>query len=165
MTQALISVSDKTGVVEFARSLASFGVRPLSTGGTAAALRAAGLAVTEVGDYTGFPEMLDGRVKTLHPKVHGGILARRDLAAHVDALAAHGIPAIDLVVVNLYPFRETVARPGCTLAEAIENVDIGGPTMVRAAAKNWAAVGIVVDPADYASVVAEMAAGGALSDA
>ncbi len=122
--------------------------------------------MTEVGDYTGFPEMLDGRVKTLHPKVHGGILARRDVPAHVAALAAHGIPPIDLVVVNLYPFRETVAKPGCTLDDAIENIDIGGPAMVRAAAKNWQHVGVVVDPADYAALLAELAAnGGALSTA
>ena len=166
VTQALLSVSDKTGLVEFARALASRGIRLLSTGGTARAIADAGLPVTDVGAYTGFPELLDGRVKTLHPKVHGGILARRDLPAHVDALAAHGIPTIDLVVVNLYPFRETVAKPGCTLDDAIENIDIGGPTMVRAAAKNWPHVGIVVDPADYASIVAELGrAGSVLSDA
>jgi phosphoribosylaminoimidazolecarboxamide formyltransferase/IMP cyclohydrolase len=166
VTQALLSVSDKTGLVELARALASRGIRLLSTGGTARAIADAGLPVTDVGAYTGFPEMLDGRVKTLHPKVHGGILARRDVAAHADALAAHGIPAIDLVVVNLYPFRETVAKPGCTLDDAIENIDIGGPTMVRAAAKNWPHVGIVVDPADYPAIVAELArAGNALSDA
>jgi phosphoribosylaminoimidazolecarboxamide formyltransferase/IMP cyclohydrolase len=154
--QALLSVSDKSGLVEFARGLAARGVALLSTGGTAKALADAGLAVTDVGSYTGFPEMLDGRVKTLHPKVHGGILARRDLPAHVDALAAHGIPTIDLVVVNLYPFRATVARPGCSLEDAVENIDIGGPSMVRAAAKNWPHVGIVVDPADYAGVLAEL---------
>src|SRR6202008_751477 len=113
----------------------------------------------------GFPEMLDGRVKTLHPKVHGGILARRDAAEHLAALEAHGIPTIDLVVVNLYPFRETVAKPGCTLEDAIENIDIGGPSMVRAAAKNWPHVGVVVDPADYAGVLAEIERHGALSDA
>ncbi len=166
VAQALLSVSDKTGLVEFASGLASRGVRLLSTGGTAKALGAAGLAVTDVGSYTGFPEMLDGRVKTLHPKVHGGILARRDLPEHVAALRAHDIPTIDLVVVNLYPFRATVARAGCTLEDAIENIDIGGPSMVRAAAKNWPHVGIVVDPADYSEVLAELAAhGGALSDA
>ncbi|MEO8506344.1 MAG: bifunctional phosphoribosylaminoimidazolecarboxamide formyltransferase/IMP cyclohydrolase [Betaproteobacteria bacterium] len=165
VAQALLSVSDKTGLVEFASSLAARGVRLLSTGGTAKALAAAGLAVTDVGSYTGFPEMLDGRVKTLHPKVHGGILARRDLPAHVAALRAHDIPTIDLVVVNLYPFRAAVARAGCTLDEAIENIDIGGPSMVRAAAKNWPHVGIVVDPADYPQVLAELAAhDGALSD-
>ncbi len=163
--QALLSVSDKKGVVDFARGLASRGVKLLSTGGTAKALAEAGLPVTDVGSYTGFPEMLDGRVKTLHPKVHGGILARRDLAAHRDALSAHGIPTIDLVVVNLYPFRETVAKPGCTLDDAIENIDIGGPSMVRAAAKNWQHVGVVVDPSDYAPLLEELAAtAGELSD-
>ncbi|HUR59645.1 MAG TPA: bifunctional phosphoribosylaminoimidazolecarboxamide formyltransferase/IMP cyclohydrolase, partial [Opitutaceae bacterium] len=156
--QALISVSDKQGLVEFARGLAAFGVTLLSTGGTAKALREAGLQVLEVGDYTGFPEMLDGRVKTLHPKVHGGILARRDLPAHVEALRKAGIPAIDLVVVNLYPFEETVARPDCPLAEAIENIDIGGPAMVRSAAKNYQHVAVVTDPADYPELLREMAA-------
>ncbi len=166
VTQALLSVSDKTGLVDFARSLAAMGVCLLSTGGTAKALADAGLPVTDIGSYTGFPEMLDGRVKTLHPKVHGGILARRDLPAHVQAIAAHGIPPIDLVVVNLYPFRETVAKPGCTLDDAIENIDIGGPAMVRSAAKNWAHVGIVVDPADYAVLQDELAGGdGTLSQA
>jgi phosphoribosylaminoimidazolecarboxamide formyltransferase/IMP cyclohydrolase len=162
VTQALLSVSDKQGIVEFARELHTLGVTLLSTGGTAKALRDAGLPVTDVGDYTGFPEMLDGRVKTLHPKVHGGILARRDLAEHLDTLAAHGIPRIDLVVVNLYPFQATVAKPGCTLEDAIENIDIGGPTMVRAAAKNHGGeaggVGIVTDPADYAAIIAELKA-------
>jgi phosphoribosylaminoimidazolecarboxamide formyltransferase/IMP cyclohydrolase len=160
VTQALLSVSDKSGVVDFARALDRLGVRLLSTGGTAKALADAGLPVTEIGDYTGFPEMLDGRVKTLHPKVHGGILARRDIAAHAAALEQHAIPPIDLVVVNLYPFRETVAKPKCTLEEAIENIDIGGPTLVRAAAKNWAHVGVVVDPADYAALAAELARSG-----
>jgi len=160
VTQALLSVSDKTQLVEFARGLTRLGVTLLSTGGTARALADAGLAVTEIGAYTGFPEMLDGRVKTLHPKVHAGILARRDLPAHAAALEMHGIPTIDLVVVNLYPFRETVARSGCTLDEAIENIDIGGPTMVRAAAKNWQHVGVVVDPADYPRLLAELAAQG-----
>jgi len=164
--QALLSVSDKTGIVDFARQLAAAGVRLLSTGGTARALADAGLPVMDVGSYTGFPEMLDGRVKTLHPKVHGGILARRELPAHRDALAAHGIPTIDLVVVNLYPFRETVAEPGCTLEDAIENIDIGGPSMVRAAAKNWPHVGVVVDPADYPVLAEELRENGnALSDA
>ena len=160
VARALLSVSDKTGLVDFARGLAARGVALLSTGGTAKALAEAGVAVTDVGSYTGFPEMLDGRVKTLHPKVHGGILARRDLPAHVDAIGKHGIPPIDLVVVNLYPFRETVAKPGCTLDDAIENIDIGGPAMVRSAAKNWAHVGIVVDPADYAGLLAELDANG-----
>ncbi len=166
VVQALLSVSDKSGVVEFARGLVARGVRLLSTGGTAKALAEAGLPVTDVGSYTGFPEMLDGRVKTLHPKVHAGILARRELPAHATALRDHAIPTIDLVVVNLYPFRETVSKPECTLEDAIENIDIGGPTMVRAAAKNWPHVGIVVDPADYAAVLAELDAGhGALTDA
>ena len=156
--QALISVSDKTGVVEFARSLAGSGVALISTGGTARHLRDAGLKVTEVADHTGFPEMLDGRVKTLHPKVHGGILARRDVPGHLAALGKAGIPTIDLVVVNLYPFAAAVARPGCTLAEAIENIDIGGPAMVRSAAKNYEHVAVVTDPADYQPVLKEMAA-------
>ena len=160
VTQALLSVSDKTGLVAFAQGLSRLGVRLLSTGGTARALAEAGLTVTEIGDYTGFPEMLDGRVKTLHPRVHGGILARRDLPAHAAALEKHDIPPIDLVVVNLYPFRETVARPGCTLEDAIENIDIGGPAMVRSAAKNWHDVGVVVDPADYPALLAELEAGG-----
>ncbi len=154
--QALISVSDKAGVLEFARGLQQLGVKILSTGGTAKLLADNGIAVTEVADYTGFPEMLDGRVKTLQPKVHAGILARRDLPEHVATLQKHNIPTIDLVVVNLYPFAATVAKPGCTLEDAIENIDIGGPTMVRAAAKNNQHVAIVTDPADYAAVLAEM---------
>ena len=158
--QALLSVSDKTGLVDFAKGLIRLGVTLLSTGGTAKALTDARLPVTEIGEYTGFPEMLDGRLKTLHPKVHAGILARRDLFAHTAALKLHGFPPIDLVVVNLYPFRETVAKDGCTLDEAIENIDIGGPTMVRAAAKNWQHVGVVVDPADYGPLLAELAANG-----
>jgi phosphoribosylaminoimidazolecarboxamide formyltransferase / IMP cyclohydrolase len=156
--QALISVSDKTGIVEFAQALAGLGVKLLSTGGTAKLLASKGLAVTEVADYTGFPEMLDGRVKTLHPKVHGGLLARRDLPEHMAALAEHGIPTIDLLVVNLYPFRETIAQPECSLEEAIENIDIGGPTMLRSAAKNHRDVTVVVDPADYTVVLDEMRA-------
>ena len=164
--RALLSVSDKTGLVDFARALAARGVELLSTGGTARALREAGLPVIEVVDYTGFPEMLDGRVKTLHPKIHGGILARRDNPEHVAAMQSHGIGAIDLVCVNLYPFAQTVARPDCTLEAAIENIDIGGPAMVRSAAKNHAFVVIVTDPADYARVIAEMDAhGGAVSAA
>ena len=165
ITQALLSVSDKTGS-SISRGASRLGVKLLSTGGTAKALADAGSAGDRRRRLHRFPEMLDGRVKTLHPKVHGGILARRDLPEHVAALAAHGIPPIDLVVVNLYPFRETVAKPGCTLDDAIENIDIGGPTMVRAAAKNWPHVGVVVDPADYAALLAELAAnGGALSTA
>ena len=163
--QALISVSDKTGIVEFARELAALGVSLLSTGGTAKLLADAGLKVTEVADYTGFPEMLDGRVKTLHPKVHGGLLARREMPAHMQAIAAAGIPTIDLLVVNLYPFAATVAKPDCTLEDAIENIDIGGPAMVRSAAKNWRGVGVVVEPAQYAVVLDELKRSGALSDA
>jgi phosphoribosylaminoimidazolecarboxamide formyltransferase/IMP cyclohydrolase len=163
--RALLSVSDKTGLVDFARALATAGVELLSTGGTAKALRDAGLAVIDVADYTGFPEMLDGRVKTLHPKVHGGILARRDLPEHVATMAEHGMPYIDLVCVNLYPFVATVSKPH-TLDDAIENIDIGGPAMVRSSAKNYRHVAIVTDPADYPALVAEMQAnGGALTDA
>ena len=163
--QALISVSDKDGVVEFAAQLAALGVRLLSTGGTAKLLQQAGIAVTEVSDYTGFPEMLDGRVKTLHPKVHGGLLARRDSPEHMAALQAHGIDRIDLLVVNLYPFQQTVARLDCTLEDAIENIDIGGPAMLRAAAKNHAGVAVVVDPRDYRRVLAEIREHGAVGDA
>src|SRR5207249_8037948 len=134
--RALVSVHDKTGVVEFARALSTLGVEIVSTGGTAKLLRDAGVAVRDVADVTGFPEMLDGRVKTLHPKIHAGILARRDVPGHLEALDKHGIPPIDLVVVLLYPFETTVARPGVTLDEAIEQIDVGGPTMIRAAAKN-----------------------------
>ena len=153
VAQALLSVSDKSGIVEFAHALHALGVALLSTGGTAKALAEAGIPVTDIGTYTGFPEMLDGRVKTLHPKVHGGILARRDSDAHREALARHDIPTIDLVVVNLYPFRETISNPACTLDDAIENIDIGGPAMVRSAAKNWSHVGVVVDPGDYGAVL------------
>ncbi|TCS73255.1 IMP cyclohydrolase /phosphoribosylaminoimidazolecarboxamide formyltransferase [Sulfuritortus calidifontis] len=164
--RALLSVSDKTGLIDFARALHEQGVELLSTGGTAKAIREAGIPVIEVADYTGFPEMLDGRVKTLHPKIHGGILGRRDLPEHVAAMNRNNIGNIDLVCVNLYPFVETVSKPGCTLEDAIENIDIGGPAMVRSAAKNHAFVTIVTDPADYATVVAEMrAGGGAVSDA
>ena len=166
ISRALLSVSDKSGLIDFARALSQQGVELLSTGGTAKAIREAGLAVIEVADYTGFPEMLNGRVKTLHPKVHGGILARRDLPEHVAAMGKHDLPYIDLVCVNLYPFRETVAKPGCTLEDAIENIDIGGPAMVRSSAKNHAFVTIVTDPADYSLVLAEMAAdSGAVTDA
>src|SRR3990170_2641578 len=142
--QALISVSDKAGLVEFCQGLAALKVRILSTGGTARLLADAGIHVTEVSEYTGFPEMLDGRVKTLHPKVHGGLLARRDLPAHMAAIGQAGIEPIDLVAVNLYPFAQAVAKPGCTLEEAIENIDIGGPTMLRSAAKNHDGVAVVV---------------------
>ncbi len=162
--QALISVSDKSGIADLAKTFVQFGIELLSTGGTATLLREAGLPVTEIGEYTGFPEMLDGRVKTLHPKVHGGILARRDIEAHVEALQAHAIPTIDIVVVNLYPFVETVAKNDCTLEDATENIDIGGPTMVRAAAKNWQHVAVVTSPADYPALTREIeSAGGAIS--
>ncbi|PIB15752.1 bifunctional phosphoribosylaminoimidazolecarboxamide formyltransferase/IMP cyclohydrolase [Vibrio rotiferianus] len=152
--RALISVSDKTGIVEFAQALAERGVDILSTGGTARLLAEQGIAVTEVSDYTGFPEMMDGRVKTLHPKVHGGVLGRR--GQDDDVMEKHGINPIDMVVVNLYPFAETVAKEGCTLADAVENIDIGGPTMVRSAAKNHKDVTIVVNAGDYHRVIAEM---------
>ncbi|MEO6662323.1 MAG: bifunctional phosphoribosylaminoimidazolecarboxamide formyltransferase/IMP cyclohydrolase, partial [Rubrivivax sp.] len=152
----MISVSDKTGIVDFARQLHARGVRLVSTGGTARLLADAGLPVTEVAALTGFPEMLDGRVKTLHPGIHGGLLARRDLPEHMAALAAHGIGTIELLIVNLYPFAQATARADCTLDEAIENIDIGGPAMLRAAAKNWADVTVVIDPVDYKRVLAEM---------
>lgn len=161
---ALISVSDKTGILEFAQALNGLGVKLLSTGGTAKLLADAGLPVTEVADHTGFPEMLDGRVKTLHPKIHGGLLARRDVPAHVAALKEHGIDTIDLLVVNLYPFEATVAKAGCTLEDAIENIDIGGPAMVRSAAKNWKDVGVLTDAAQYPVALAELKASGKLSD-
>ena len=156
--RALLSVSDKAGIVEFARALADLGVELLSTGGTCAVISDAGIDVTEIAEYTGFPEMMDGRVKTLHPKVHGGILGRRDRDAEV--MRAHDIGAIDLVAVNLYPFEATVARQGSTPEDAIENIDIGGPAMVRSAAKNHADVVVVVDPADYGVVIEALTAGG-----
>ena len=161
--RALLSVSDKTGVIEFAHQLAQLGVELLSTGGTASLLADAGIAVTEVADYTGFPEMLGGRVKTLHPKIHGGILGRRDCPEHVAQMAEHDIGTIDLVCVNLYPFAATLAKPDCTLEDAIENIDIGGPTMVRSAAKNWRDVAIVTDYHDYEAVIAEIQQLGSLS--
>ena len=160
---ALISVSDKTGVVDFARALHALGIKLISTGGTARLLAEQGLPVTEVAQVTAFPEMLDGRVKTLHPKVHGGLLARRDVPEHMAALAAQGIDTIDLLVVNLYPFEATVAKAGCTLADAIENIDIGGPAMVRSAAKNWADVGVLTDASQYPAVLEELQANGKLS--
>ena len=156
--QALISVSDKTGVLEFARALHAMQVRILSTGGTAKLLADNGIPVTEVADYTGFPEMLDGRVKTLHPKIHGGILARRDFAEHRAALQQHDIPTIDMVVVNLYPFQQTVAKDECSLEDAIENIDIGGPAMLRSSAKNHKDVVVICDPSDYGRVLEEMQA-------
>jgi phosphoribosylaminoimidazolecarboxamide formyltransferase/IMP cyclohydrolase len=164
--RALVSVHDKTGVVDFARALAQLGVELLSTGGTARLLRDAGVPVRDVAEVTGFPEMLDGRVKTLHPRIHGGILARRDVPAHLEALARHDILPIDLVVVALYPFEATVARPGVSLAEAIEQIDVGGPTMIRAAAKNHAGVAVVTDPGQYGAVLDELRrSGGELGEA
>ena len=163
--KALLSVSDKTGVLDLARDLHALGVQLISTGGTAKLLADNGLPVTEVAEVTGFPEMLDGRVKTLHPMVHGGLLARRDLPEHMAALKEHGIGTIDILVVNLYPFEATVAKAGCTLADAIENIDIGGPAMVRSAAKNWKDVAVLTDASQYAEVVAELKAGGKVGDA
>src|SRR5208282_2142000 len=154
--RALLGVSDKGGLPEFAMALARHGVELLSTGGTKAALEAAGVRVKAVEEFTGFPEMLDGRVKTLHPKIHGGILGRRDEPSHRRQMKEHGIEPIDLVVVNFYPFEKTVANPGVSLEDAIENIDIGGPTLVRAAAKNHGDVAVVVDPADYAAIIEEM---------
>ncbi len=164
VARALISVSDKTGLAEFCRGLTGFGIELLSSGGTYRALTENGIPTLEVSAYTGFPEMMGGRIKTLHPKIHGGILGRRGTDEAV--MREHGIGDIDLVVVNLYPFEATVAKPGCALEDAIENIDIGGPAMIRAAAKNHDAVGVVVDPADYAAILAEMqSAGGGLSEA
>ncbi|MDP2167487.1 MAG: hypothetical protein Q8J64_04050 [Thermodesulfovibrionales bacterium] len=157
--QALISVSEKGGVVEFAKFLSSAGVKILSTGGTAKSLREAGIPVRDVSEYTGFPEMLDGRLKTLHPKIHGGLLAKRDNKNHIEDMVKHGIEQIDMVVVNLYPFEKTVSKPDVTFSEAIENIDIGGPAMLRAAAKNFQDVAVVVDPADYETIKKEMEAG------
>src|SRR4249920_3144425 len=156
--RALLSVSDKTGVVELARQLAALNIELLSTGGTAKSLREAGVPVRDVSEVTGFPEIMDGRVKTLHPKIHGGLLGRSGTDDAV--MAEHGIDAIDLLVVNLYPFAATVARPNCSYDDAIENIDIGGPAMLRAAAKNHARVSVVVDPGDYAGLVDAMKAGG-----
>jgi phosphoribosylaminoimidazolecarboxamide formyltransferase/IMP cyclohydrolase len=154
--RAIISVTDKSGVVDFAKSLGRFGIQILSTGGTAKALREGGVPVTDISQYTGFPEMMDGRIKTLHPKVHGGLLGMRDNPEHVRMMAAHGILSIDLVVVNLYQFEKTVAKQGVTLEEAIENIDIGGPTMLRSSAKNFRDVTVIVDPSDYGPVLKEM---------
>ncbi len=166
ITRALISVSDKNGIIEFSQQLAGYGVELLSTGGTAKLLREAGLVVKDVSEFTGFPEMLDGRVKTLHPKVHGGLLGMRSNPEHVAKMKEHGIENIDMVVVNLYPFEATTAKEGCHLEDAIENIDIGGPTMLRSAAKNYPDVTVLVDSSDYAQVLAEMkAADGAVSAA
>src|ERR671923_2582863 len=161
--RALLSVSQKEGIVEFAKALHTLGVQLLSTGGTATLLQAAGLPVVAVSDYTGFPEILDGRVKTLHPRIHGGILAKRENPAHQTALATHGIEPIDLVVVNLYPFAEVVARPRTSREEIFEHIDIGGQTLVRAAAKNFQSVAVVVDPTDYSPVLSDIHATGAVS--
>jgi len=163
--RALLSVSDKSGIVELARALAAAGVQIISTGGTARLLEKEGVAVTEVSAHTGFAEMLDGRVKTLHPKIHGGLLARRDDPSHLAAIRAAGIEPIDLVVVNLYPFAATVADPDCRLEDAIENIDIGGPAMLRSAAKNYGGVAVVVDPSDYPKVLAELKQSGGISQA
>ncbi|MDF7676951.1 bifunctional phosphoribosylaminoimidazolecarboxamide formyltransferase/IMP cyclohydrolase [Neisseriaceae bacterium ESL0693] len=154
--RALLSVSDKTGIVEFAKALAQLDIEILSTGGTAQLLAQSGIDVVEVADYTGFPEMLDGRVKTLHPRIHAGILSRRDDERHVKEMQQQDLGYIDLVCVNLYPFADTVANPDCTLAEAIENIDIGGPTMIRAAAKNWRDVAVITNHADYAAIIQEL---------
>ena len=163
IARALISVSDKTGIVELARALHEMGIEILSTGGTAKQIREAGVPVADVSSYTGFPEVMDGRVKTLHPKIHGGLLARRDVDS--ETMHEHGIAGIDLLVVNLYPFEQTVAKPDCDLATAIENIDIGGPAMLRAAAKNHAWVTVVVDAGDYAAVLGELRAGRAVTPA
>src|SRR5438105_1005558 len=158
--RALLSVSDKTGLVPFAQTLGAAGVELISTGGTAKALREAGLAVKDISEHTGFPEMLDGRVKTLHPKVHGGLLYIRGNASHEAAAREHGIQPIDLVVVNLYPFEQTVAKPNVSLHDAIENIDIGGPSMLRSAAKNHDSVTVIVDPMDYAEVSSQITESG-----
>ena len=164
--RALISVTDKSGIVEFALGLSEFGVEILSTGGTAALMKKNGVKVTEVSDYTGFPEMMDGRLKTLHPKIHGGLLAIREEESHMEAAQREQIKMIDMVVVNLYPFEDTVAREGCSLEEAVENIDIGGPTMLRAGAKNHHYVTVVTDPDDYSRIIAEMKErGGKISEA
>jgi phosphoribosylaminoimidazolecarboxamide formyltransferase/IMP cyclohydrolase len=154
--RALISVTDKAGIVDFAQGLKELGAHVLSTGGTAKLLREKGVEITDVSDYTGFPEMLDGRVKTLHPKIHGGILGVRDNDEHVRTMAEHSIEPIDMVVVNLYAFSKTIERPDCTMEEAVENIDIGGPTLIRAAAKNFRHVAVVTDPLDYPSILEEM---------
>jgi len=154
--RALISLTDKSGIEGFAGELAKLGIEILSTGGTAKKMREHGIPVKDVAEFTGFPEMLDGRVKTLHPKVHGGILAQKENPEHLRQMAEHGLQAIDIVAVNLYAFEKTVADPACTLADAIENIDIGGPTMLRSSAKNFHDVTVIVDPADYSQVLAEL---------
>ena len=160
ITKAIISVTDKSGIGDFALELSKLGVEILSTGGTARVLRDAGVEVKDISEYTGFPEMMDGRVKTLHPKVHGGLLALRENPDHARAMKEHGIEPIDMVVVNLYQFEKTVQKEGVTLEEAVENIDIGGPSMLRSAAKNFKYVTVIVDPADYDKVLGEMKANG-----
>lgn len=154
--RAILSVSNKKGLLEFAKELSAMGVEILSTGGTARALREGGIPAKDVSEHTGFPEMLDGRVKTLHPKIHGGLLSRRKNPKDMEEIEKHGIVPIDMVVVNLYPFEETIAKPDVTFEDAIENIDIGGPTMLRSASKNFQDVAVIVDPADYAPVIKEM---------
>jgi len=163
VSTALISVTDKSGIVEFARSLGKLGVEILSTGGTARTLRDGGIKVLDISEYTGFPEMMDGRVKTLHPKVHGGLLGRRDNQEDIQMMEKHGIRSIDLVVVNLYQFELTVSKEGCTLEEAVENIDIGGPSMIRSAAKNFKDVTVITDPSDYSRVLGEISESGTTS--
>ena len=163
VSTAVISVTDKSGIVEFARSLEKLGVEILSTGGTARTLRDGGIKVLDISEYTGFPEMMDGRVKTLHPKVHGGLLGRRDNQEDIQMMEKHGIRSIDLVVVNLYQFELTVSKEGCTLEEAVENIDIGGPSMIRSAAKNFKDVTVITDPSDYSRVLGEISESGTTS--
>jgi len=160
VSTALISVTDKSGIVEFAKSLEKLGVEILSTGGTARTMRGGGIKVLDISEYTGFPEMMDGRVKTLHPKVHGGLLGRRDNQQDIQMMSTHGIKKIDLVLVNLYQFEKTVAKEGCTLEKAVENIDIGGPAMLRSSAKNFKHVTVIVDPSDYSKVLKEITEAG-----
>ena len=154
--RAIISVSDKNGIVDFAKELHAMGIEILSTGGTAKALKTAGIPVKEVSEHTGSPEMLDGRVKTLHPKIHGGLLSRRDNPKDMEEIQRYGIDPIDMVIVNLYPFEATISKPDVTFDDAIENIDIGGPTMLRSASKNFKDVAVIVDPADYGAIIREM---------
>jgi phosphoribosylaminoimidazolecarboxamide formyltransferase/IMP cyclohydrolase len=156
INRAIISVSNKTGIVEFAKELHEMGIEILSTGGTAKTLREAGIPVKDVSEHTGSPEMLDGRVKTLHPKIHGGLLSRRNNQKDMDEIKKHGIDTIDMVVVNLYPFEETISKPGVSFTDAIENIDIGGPAMLRSASKNFQDVAVIVEPADYEKIISEL---------
>ncbi|UCH00457.1 MAG: IMP cyclohydrolase [Deltaproteobacteria bacterium] len=160
VSTALISVTDKGGIVEFARSLEGLGIEILSTGGTARTIRDGGIKVLDISEYTAFPEMMDGRVKTLHPKVHGGLLGRRDNQQDIQMMRIHGIKDINMVVVNLYQFEQTISREGCTLEEAVENIDIGGPSMLRSAAKNFRYVTVIADPSDYPKVLKELTESG-----